>query len=358
MKAAISDQRLAKRLFLFAIRSSLVAIFLLLAAFLLFASRSLLFAAFSEESAFAQALGAYQDRQLEEAFDYARQAVRQEPRNAEAYVLLGELYYLRQELQEARKAWERALQLDPSREAGRQGLERLDREERIEGDLSRADTYPFKIRYASGEIPVKMGSLQQILRDAYRQVGQALEYFPDHPIPVILYPEAEFETVKGLSHRVSGLYDGKIRVPVEPDRMTVRELKRVLWHEYTHALIQDLAKGKCPLWLNEGVATLQESRVHLVDVALAREALRQGKLPSFENLWSVSRDEPERLPLYYQTSFLLARYLVKRWSWRELNRLLRRLGQDVPISEALQAQYRTDPVILEKEWKAWLRQTL
>ena len=312
-------------------------------------------AAFSEKSAFSRAVAAYQDRKLEEAFHQAQQAVRQEPRNADAYALLGELHYLRQDLEQARQAWKRALELDPSHEELRRRMERLDREERIEGSLSRAEVYPFKVRYAGGEIPVKLGSLQQILRDVYRQVGQAFEYFPDYPILVILYPEAEFEAVKGLSHRVSGLYDGKIRLPVEPNRMTARELERILWHEYTHALVHDLSNGKCPLWLNEGIATLQESRFQPVDVALAKEALRQGTLPSLESLWTGSYADAKSIPLYYQTSYLFAQYLVKRWNWRELVRLLQRLGEGVPVAEAVRGRYQTDPVTLEREWNAWLR---
>ena len=312
----------------------------------------------AEESALNKAVTAYQDRQLEEAFRHARQAVHQEPQNPDVYVLLGELHYLRQELPEARQAWEKALRLDPDREDVRRGLERLGREEPIEDNLSRGDVHPFKVRYASGEIPVELGSLQQILRDVYRQVGQAFEHFPDHPIPVLLYPEAEFEAVKGLSHQVAGLYDGKIRLPVEPNRMTARHLERILWHEYSHALIHDLAKGKCPLWLNEGIATLQEDRVKPVDVGLARKALREGTMPTLENLWEGSYSQTQHLPLYYQTSFLLAQYLVKRWNWRELVRLLERLGEGVPFPEALQAQYRTDSDVLEQEWKAWMRRTL
>ena len=144
------------------------------------------------------------------------------------------------------------------------------------------------------------------------------------------------------------MYEGKTRLPVESDRLTARELKRILWHEYTHAVIHDLAKGQCPIWLNEGLATLQESRVRSVDLSLARAAFRGGDLPAPQALWDVPYEE-EQLALHYQTSFLFAQYLVKRWGWRELVRLLKRMGQGVGVSEALQAQYRTDPATLEKE---------
>lgn len=51
-----------------------------------------------EISAYAKAVAESQDRQLDEALRYARQAVREHPDHVDAYVLLGELYDQRREL--------------------------------------------------------------------------------------------------------------------------------------------------------------------------------------------------------------------------------------------------------------------
>ncbi len=282
----------------------------------------------------------------------------EQPGHVEARVLLGQLYYLRQDLKNAKESWEKALELAPGREDVRKMLEKLKQEAGIEKNLARSDIHPFVLRFAEGQVPVETGSLREMLRDAHRQIGQQFNFFPDHPIPVLLYPDADFHKVSGLSHPVAGLYDGKIRLPLTPGRLDGNRLRAILWHEYTHALVHDLSLGRCPVWLNEGLAVSQESRVGPVDVGLVRKALAEGKLPTWDRLWSQQGYEEATLPLYYQTSFLIAQYLARRWSWREMVQLLERLGQGVPIQDALRAQYRTDPAALEKEWHGWLKRKM
>ena len=75
-------------------------------------------------------------------------------------------------------------------------------------------------------------------------------------------------------------------------------------------------------------------------------------------LWSQEGYDQATMALYYQTSFLIVQYLTRRWSWKEMVQLLERLSQGYPLRDALRAQYRTDPVVLEKEWQRWLRRNL
>ena len=308
-------------------------------------------------SAFSKAQAAYEERQLEKALEYAKEAVRQKPDHPDAYVLLGELYYLQQELGKAKESWEQALKLAPSRQDVRQLLENLPRETAIENSLTRSDTYPFIVRFAEGQGSVDLGSVRILLRDAYRQVGQQFQYFPDHSITVILYPRAAFEQVKGISHQVGGLYDGKIRLPLNSGYGSDTEIQRILWHEYTHAIVHDLARGRCPLWLNEGLATVQESRVVPVQLQDFTAALREGKLFPWDQFWDKPYEESQ-LRLCYEQAYVIAQYLVKRWGWEKMVGLLNRLGQGYPIADAIRAEYKSDPADIEKEWLSWAKRQL
>jgi tetratricopeptide (TPR) repeat protein len=311
----------------------------------------------AKSSAYEQAVGAFNQRRLDDAFKLAKRAVRQSPRNPDAHFLLGQLHYLRQELEKAKERWEKALKLSPGREDIRGQLEKLLREMNIEQDLSRSDTHPFVVRFAKGQVPVDLGGLKRMLRDTHRKIGQQFSYFPDHRITVLLYASADFQQVKTLSHQVSGLYDGKIRLPLSPGRLDSQELKRILWHEYTHAIVHDLSQGACPVWFNEGIATLQEDRVKSVDVSLARAAYEQDQLPTWDTLWA-GRYEAGTLQVNYQISYLIVGYLVKRWSWGKLKSLLAEMGQGIEIQAAMRKVYREDPANLEIEWRRWLRRQL
>lgn len=315
-------------------------------------------AAEQQVSSYSRAVAAYNERNLDASFRYAKEAVAERPGHVEAHILLGQLYYLRQDLKKAKESWERALKLAPGRKDVKEVLEKLEREAGIEETLARSDTHPFVLRFAEGQVPVDTSSLREMLRDAYRKIGQQFNYFPDHAIPVLLYPDADFQKVKSLSHAVGGLYDGKIRLPLKAGALSGRQLQAILWHEYTHAVVHDLSRGGCGIWLNEGLATSQESRVKTVEVGLVRKALEEEKLPSWDSLWSQQQYDQATLPLYYQASFMIAQYLVRRWSWREMRQLLERLGQGTPLRDALRAQYRTDPDGLEKGWRSWLRRNL
>ena len=311
----------------------------------------------AKASAFEQAIGAYQQRKLEDAYKLAKRAVRETPRNPDAHFLLGQLHYLRQEMQQAKRRWEKALGMAPERSDIQEQLEKLNREMTVEQGLSRSDTHPFVVRFAKGQVPVDLSALKQLLRDTHRKIGQIFSYFPNYRITVLLYPEADFEQVKGLSHQVAGLYDGKIRLPLKPGRLDKTELTRILWHEYTHAVVHDLSKGRCPVWFNEGIATAQGDRVKRVDLSLARAAYDQKQLPSWDTLWA-SRYEQETLSLNYQLSYLIVGYLVKRWSWSKLKDLLEVMGEGLSIQSAMRKVYREDPANLEIRWRRWLKKKL
>jgi len=312
----------------------------------------------AETSALDEAHRAYRSGDVKEAFRLARRAVSENPNSPKAFALLGELYYVQQDLDNARRAWQKALSLDPNWTEIQEKLDRLVRETKIERKLDKMDVHPFVVRLTKDGLPVRMETLRQMLRDAHRQIGQSFDYFPEGPIVVLLYPREDFKKVRQVSHRVAGLYDGKIRLPIDSDGMDETELQRILWHEYTHALVRDLAKDRCPLWLNEGIAVVQEARIRSIDTSQAQAAFRLGTLPTLERLWSEGHLEESRMPLYYQTAYLAVQYLVTRWGWRTLGRMLRELGEGASISEAVRSQYRRDLSSLEREWKGWLRRYL
>ena len=74
----------------------------------------------------------------------------------------------------------------------------------------------------------------------------------------MLYEHDEFRDVTRAHSWASGLFDGKIRLPVGPTLPPARDLERLVVHEYAHAAIHDLSRGRAPRWLHEGLAQVLE----------------------------------------------------------------------------------------------------
>jgi len=54
--------------------------------------------------------------------------------------------------------------------------------------------------------------------------------------------------------------DGKLRIPVSGVQSVTPELARVLKHELTHSFISQMSSNRCPTWLNEGIAQMEEGK--------------------------------------------------------------------------------------------------
>ncbi len=98
------------------------------------------------------------------------------------------------------------------------------------------------------------------MENQYQDLGRQLSYEPAENIIVILYTQREFVDITEAPSWAGALNDGKLRIPIGGVTAMNPELQRVLKHELTHSFIASLAGGRCPVWLNEGVAQLMEPR--------------------------------------------------------------------------------------------------
>ena len=101
--------------------------------------------------------------------------------------------------------------------------------------------YEGRERIETGKIVLR------ILEDAYGEVGRAFSHYPDQEIQVILYSDQQFQEVTDAPGWSGGVYDGKIRMPIGGIEKETPGLRRILYHEYTHAVVRDITK-RCPTW--------------------------------------------------------------------------------------------------------------
>ena len=308
-----------------------------------------------------QAYEAYHQHQLIQALRAVDEALKLKPDAAQGFALLGEIQYDRQQLKEAKASWERALELDPSLPQIPQRLAQLRQELPIESKFERLSQAYFDLRYEEGlERPAGF-DIRDALLNARRRVGSDFAYWPKYKIVVLIYSAEQFRALREETPDwVAGQFDGKIRVPLPSAQLNTAMVTQILFHEYTHALIHDLAKGRCPAWLNEGLAEYEgRSQLRGTLPRLSAALGDNNLMPWVEISDHISTSLPaDEVGLAYEQSYSLVAYLVERFAFWRIRRLLTAIGDNTPWQGALVAEVHTKLPRLEGQWRAWLPEFL
>ncbi len=308
-----------------------------------------------------QAQQAYQQHAANEALSAIERALRYHPDLALGYALLGEIEYDRQRLKEAKAAWQRAVELDPSQDALKKRLEQVTEELPVESQFERLSQSSFDLRYEEGlDRPVGF-DIRDALLEARREVGSHFAYWPKQKIVVLIYSAESFRKLREETPEwVAGQFDGKIRVPLPSAGLEPARVRQILFHEYTHALIHDLSSGQCPLWLNEGLAE-HEGRTQLRgSLDRLTKARNAGPLIPWSDLsthfsTSLSREE---VALAYEQAYGIIAYLTSRYGFWRFKRLLKALGDGQAWEQAFAGEFRVKLPRLESQWLEWLPEFL
>ncbi|MBI5214092.1 MAG: tetratricopeptide repeat protein, partial [Nitrospirae bacterium] len=191
----------------------------------------------------------------DDAIKYLEKAIEYDSNNFTAIKVLALAYYKTDRLDKSLHNIERGLSI--KEDQALQFLhDKIGREHRTQEKFIDESTRHFKVIFDGHENGNISRKVLGILDDAYRFVGKELNYFPDQSITVIIYTEKEFFDTTLAPGWAGGAYDfigGKIRIPVKGVEGREAELKRVLFHEYVHAVVDSITQ-RCPLWINEGLA--------------------------------------------------------------------------------------------------------
>jgi len=287
----------------------------------------------------------YAERELNRALEI-------NPREATAYQYLGELYYRKDDLESAASYWEKAVELDPSASGPRARLERVRREHKTEKDFNQDVTSHFLVKY-EGREKIEAGRIVlRILEDAYSEVGRALSYYPDGEMQVILYSDQQFQEVTDAPGWSSGIYDGKIRIPIGGIEQKTSGLRRTLYHEYTHAVVRAITP-RVPTWLNEGLAQYFEGKeINGRQKEMLRRLAQAGKLPPLSNLeGSFMGLGGEQAVFAYLISLSSVRYMIDSFGMYRVKDILEELAAGADTGKAISNSIMLSYEELDSNWK-------
>lgn len=300
----------------------------------------------------------YQDNEALAALDHAL-ALR--PDLAQAYALRGEIEYGRQRLKEAKAAWKQSLELDPGQPDLEKRLAQVTQELPVESKFERLSQAYFDLRYEEGLQQSGGFDVRDALLEARREVGSDFAYWPKHKIVVLIYSADSFRTLRQETPDwVAGQFDGKIRVPLPGTQLDSATVKQIIFHEYTHALVYDLAGVSCPTWFNEGLAEYQgakEKPPTFSRLASAAAAKRLLKWEELSDQFSTALPA-DAVALGYQEAHSIIQYLVKRYGFWRMRRVLKALADGQQLPDVLESEFRVRTVRLEAQWREWLPELL
>ena len=238
----------------------------------------------------------------------------------------------------------------------------------------------FIIQYSSD---ISSSWATRLLRNAenyYNKIASQIGYTRykdfwtwDKRTKIIVYPDSKtFSDITGQpiwsrGGAVKGerLSHGRIIVTYKQEQGF---LDGVLPHEISHLTLRDFIgpARNIPVWLDEGLAQLQEKdKVALAD-RIVCEALKQGyghiPFSEFMNMdFRYEGMDKERIRLFYAQSLSVVSFLIRHYGTDAFGRLCRGLRDGMDCVHALKKAYPMvfdSPDMLEAKWLGNLRRTV
>lgn len=285
-----------------------------------------------------------------DAASVAEQATRRAPRSAAAFALLGYADLQLNKTREAIRALKKSLELQPDANV-EELLQKAERESKAEAEFRQDDSTHFALRYEGASAPSELRrQILDTLERHYADLVNDLGYSPRETISVALYTDKQFFDVTRAAAWVGALNDGKVRVPINGVTAVDTVLSRVLKHELTHSFINQMTRGRCPTWLNEGVAQLMEGRSAAAEGRkLAQLYGMQRNIPLNELEGSFMRFSPEEATLAYAQALTAAEYIRDTYGMADLATVLKRIGEGQSTESALRSVIHSGYAQLEQE---------
>lgn len=312
---------------------------------------------------FEDGIAAFKEKNYPLAEEQMNKVLKENPSNKYAHELLGDICYLTQRLNEAKAHWQQAMTRE-NMERINIKLSKVQKEIPVESKLKIADEEHFLIRYDRTQKEYSSYQLKTILREAYRSIYQDLGASLEEKIVVLLYDPEVFDTSVKTEHWSGALFDGKIRVPLKAGEETNEEqvngLKKLIWHELGHVFVYEIGGKDVPLWMHEGIAQYEEDKIVPVPVETFQNLKAAGKIFSFSQLSLGSKlfEDDQSILLFYQESFLIMKFLIKRFGFYKISKLLKAIANGESMDSAFLSVLNLSPNELDRQWQVWQRQNV
>jgi hypothetical protein len=270
----------------------------------------------------------------QDAMAKLERALEVEPRLTNASWLLGQIAYHEGDVDLAIKTYTNALKYKPNDADMARALADWRKEADVHSTFEERRYDRFRVQFEGYADEAVASQATTILNAAFWRVAQKLGEYPSNAIVTILYTNKQFRDVTRAPEWSGGLYDGRIRIPVEGARSDAALFEHVLTHELTHAIVANVAPRGVPTWLHEGLAQYFDG----TDVEGARRRMKAAgtsvPLDRLEgNFMSLNAAQAR---VAYDESLLAVAVLFDRpgFGWAQL---LHQLGNGQPFYRVIES---------------------
>jgi tetratricopeptide (TPR) repeat protein len=273
------------------------------------------------------------------------------------YLLLGETYYRQEKISDAISQWNDGLQLGPN-DAISKRLEKAKRESGVHSELGALKSEHFILRYDKKSSDYQLGEqILATLEDLYRRQSNELTSQAPGTVAVILYPDQAYFDITRAPGWTSGVFDGKIRIPVKGLHSITPELKAALAHELTHCIMDALPGRGSPTWFLEGVAQMQAGGSGAKDRKALAELQRADRLVPLKDLRGSWMGLPTgTVDVAYAEGLSAVEYLVARFGRSAIRDLLTLMAQNYNFENAFNTALQKSVSEFESAWQRDLTQ--
>ncbi|MFH0946150.1 MAG: hypothetical protein V2A76_13200 [Planctomycetota bacterium] len=281
-----------------------------------------------------------------------RHALSKYPQEPKVYDFLGFLHYTRDELEEAVEMYEARIKLEADAWASHQ-LERARRELAVSAEFVDRSSNDFTLKFLGTHANYKLADdLLAILEAARARVCSDLGHFPQSRTTVLLYSTSDFQKATGAHGWVGGLYDGKIRLPVNDFENQREAVIRTARHEYTHRVLAEMAPS-CPIWVNEGLAEWFEEGGSFSHRDIRALVAAGQKPPEFSSMPRslASQSDVSLVRIQYAASQSFMAFLRDRYGLGAVRAFVLALGRNEELDLALKKNFGGTLGELEELWR-------
>ncbi len=300
-------------------------------------------------------------RQYEASEQAYLQAIEFEPTDANARTELGMMYMQWGLEGKARNALDAGWALDPYNERTKNTLDLLEQLEQF----SRVNTEHFVVAYDETRDPGLGEYVAGYLEDIYDEVtsdygtelshNTVIELFPTHrAFGVRITGKPWIHTVGACTGRVIAMETPRDSV----DLMGPYNLLHVLKHEFTHTVTLAATKNRIPHWFTEGLAVYQEDTPRSYDwVQLLVAAARRSEWFTLASIdWGFMRPKrpTDRTRAYAQSEWMVE-YIVGRWGYDVIDRMLKRYRGGEKQPQVIQEEFGLTFAEFDQAFHAWAK---